>query len=67
MKIIVVDKLDRHKVSDLLVAGNVTSIFAGLIVTLLNKEHEGGEKHYEAVSDDYELYKFKPNTDGCPI
>ena len=62
MKIIAVDNFDRKRVSDTLIAENVSKYYAPVIADLLNKEL-GGEHtpfYYRAAIDNYVLYEFKP-------
>jgi hypothetical protein len=61
VKIIRTDNYDRETRSDFLVAAGLNSVYATLIVDLLNTDPKrDDDAYYKAVYDDHVLYEFKP-------
>ena len=62
MKIIAKSNFNDEMVSDLLIAENITEIYAKKIAGSLNVSDSGPyhPHYYEAVEDGYELYVFQP-------
>lgn len=62
MKIIRIDNFNRDSISDILVAENVSELYALIIVEFLNEKYSGEASSYFYIyrSDDYKLYTFEP-------
>lgn len=61
MKIICTDNYARETISERVVAENVNSYYADLIVQLLNdRAGEHSQDFYVAQPDDYKPYVFQP-------
>ena len=62
MKIIEIDNFNRENVSDTLIATEVSSYWAPIIVNMLNDKFSGtdSDMFFKAVDDNYKLYVFEP-------